>query len=283
MRPSSQCFGSVAGPFRRRLTPARLPHHAGARRRRGQAPSHRPPPRRLRVSVDRRPARDYVRLRDLELTPHFAVDHGMSTSLYYVDPDGNSVELQVDNFDDWGRSTEFMRSAPEFAADPIGTPDRSRRVSRRPRGRNLVRGAPPPCLLRRAPPVRADRPSPAAKRLERGARSVRSPGHRRSCAPTSSGGSRRPIRGRSRRRRGCRWPPARRRSPMPKFRPKSSDSLSVISYLLRLSATRSSRPGVVEAELVPLVRAARCSLMCQSWPPSRKLRAAPTKRSPLYC
>ena len=64
----------------------------------------------------------YARLRDLGLKPHFAVDHGMSTSLYYVDPDGNSVELQVDNFDDWGRSTDFMRSAPEFAADPIGTP-----------------------------------------------------------------------------------------------------------------------------------------------------------------
>ena len=42
--------------------------------------------------------------------------------MYYVDPDGNSVELQVDNFGDWGRSTDFMRSAPEFAADPIGTP-----------------------------------------------------------------------------------------------------------------------------------------------------------------
>jgi catechol 2,3-dioxygenase len=64
----------------------------------------------------------YVRLRDAGTTPHFAVDHGMSTSLYYVDPDGNSVELQVDNFDDWERSSEFMRSAPEFAADPIGTP-----------------------------------------------------------------------------------------------------------------------------------------------------------------
>jgi catechol-2,3-dioxygenase len=64
----------------------------------------------------------YRRLRDDGLRPHFAVDHGMSTSLYYVDPDGNSVELQVDNFDDWERSTEFMRSDPEFALDPIGTP-----------------------------------------------------------------------------------------------------------------------------------------------------------------
>lgn len=47
----------------------------------------------------------------------------MTTSLYYADPDGNSVELQSDNFGgDWARSTEFIRSAPEFAADPIGMP-----------------------------------------------------------------------------------------------------------------------------------------------------------------
>ena len=64
----------------------------------------------------------YARLRDAGLTPHLTVDHGMSTSMYYVDPDGNSVELQVDNFGDWKRFTDFMRSAPEFAADPIGTP-----------------------------------------------------------------------------------------------------------------------------------------------------------------
>src|SRR5258708_21035925 len=63
----------------------------------------------------------YVRLRDLGIKPHFTVDHGMTTSYYYLDPDGNSVELQIDNFGDWSRSTEFMRYAPEFAADPIGT------------------------------------------------------------------------------------------------------------------------------------------------------------------
>lgn len=62
----------------------------------------------------------YVRLAADGIKPHFTVDHGMTTSFYYVDPDGNSVELQVDNFGDWTRSTEFMRSAPEFEADPIG-------------------------------------------------------------------------------------------------------------------------------------------------------------------
>jgi catechol 2,3-dioxygenase len=69
----------------------------------------------------------YVRLKDDGITPHGCLDHGMTTSFYYADPDGNSVELQTDNFGDWQRSAEFMRSAPEFAADPIGVhidPDR---------------------------------------------------------------------------------------------------------------------------------------------------------------
>jgi len=44
----------------------------------------------------------------------------MTTSLYYADPDGNRLELQVDNFGDWRASTEFMRDSTEFAADPLG-------------------------------------------------------------------------------------------------------------------------------------------------------------------
>ena len=42
----------------------------------------------------------YKRLRSKGIGPHCALDHGMTLSLYYVDPDGNSVELQVDNFGD---------------------------------------------------------------------------------------------------------------------------------------------------------------------------------------
>ena len=62
----------------------------------------------------------YVRLKDEGITPHAALDHGLTTSLYYVDPDGNSVELQADNFRDWRASSEWMRTAPEFKANPIG-------------------------------------------------------------------------------------------------------------------------------------------------------------------
>jgi catechol 2,3-dioxygenase len=56
------------------------------------------------------------------IRPHMVLDHGMTLSFYFVDPDGNSVELQADNFGDWRRSKEFMRTAPEFAANPIGVP-----------------------------------------------------------------------------------------------------------------------------------------------------------------
>ncbi len=64
----------------------------------------------------------YARLASLDIAPHGSLDHGMTTSLYYQDPDGNSVELQADNFGDWQASSEWMRTAPQFAANPIGVP-----------------------------------------------------------------------------------------------------------------------------------------------------------------
>jgi catechol 2,3-dioxygenase len=64
----------------------------------------------------------YSRLSAIGILPHMSLDHGMTMSFYYVDPDGNSVELQYDNFGDWRQSTEWMRSSPEFARNPIGVP-----------------------------------------------------------------------------------------------------------------------------------------------------------------
>jgi catechol-2,3-dioxygenase len=64
----------------------------------------------------------YTRLKGLGILPHFTVDHGVTTSFYYLDPDGNSVELQVDNFGDWAQSTEWLCTSPQFAANPLGTP-----------------------------------------------------------------------------------------------------------------------------------------------------------------
>ena len=62
----------------------------------------------------------YLRLKDAGIEPDFCLDHGMTLSYYYADPDGNRVELQVDNFGNWAKSTEWMRTSEEFAANPIG-------------------------------------------------------------------------------------------------------------------------------------------------------------------
>jgi catechol-2,3-dioxygenase len=62
----------------------------------------------------------YDRLRQAGVEPAFSLDHGMTMSLYYKDPEGNFVELQSDNFSDWRLSGEYMRGSPQFAANPIG-------------------------------------------------------------------------------------------------------------------------------------------------------------------
>lgn len=69
----------------------------------------------------------YERLKGQGIEPVLAADHGPTTSLYYADPDGNSVELLVDNCGNWDQSAEYMQTSPEFAAKPMGTyvaPDR---------------------------------------------------------------------------------------------------------------------------------------------------------------
>ena len=69
----------------------------------------------------------YLRLKGAGITPALCLDHGMTLSYYYADPDGNHVEMQVDCFGDWTKSKEWMRSSDEFKANPIGVfvdPDR---------------------------------------------------------------------------------------------------------------------------------------------------------------
>ncbi len=63
----------------------------------------------------------WKRLDEAGIKPAFSLDHGLTCSIYYRDPDGNYVELQSDNFGDWVKSTAFMRSSADFAANPIGT------------------------------------------------------------------------------------------------------------------------------------------------------------------
>ena len=64
---------------------------------------------------------NYVRLRNHDVLPFLTLDHGITMSVYYQDPDGNGVEIQVDGFGDWADSTEWIANALDFAQNPIGT------------------------------------------------------------------------------------------------------------------------------------------------------------------
>ena len=64
----------------------------------------------------------YARMKEEEgIEPTFSLHHGLTISIYYRDPEGNYVELQSDAFGDWAKSTEWMRTAEDFRANPIGT------------------------------------------------------------------------------------------------------------------------------------------------------------------
>lgn len=63
---------------------------------------------------------NYERLRDEGIVPFLNLDHGMTISSYYQDPEGNGVEIQVDAFGSWSRSKEFMWASEEFDRNPIG-------------------------------------------------------------------------------------------------------------------------------------------------------------------
>jgi catechol-2,3-dioxygenase len=61
----------------------------------------------------------YRRLRAADIVPYWCINHGPTTSLYYRDPNGVQVELQVDNFPDLAALNAWMRS-DAFRANPIG-------------------------------------------------------------------------------------------------------------------------------------------------------------------
>ena len=61
----------------------------------------------------------YERLRDAGIKPVVTINHGPTTSMYYRDPDGNRVELQIDNFESIEELKGFFRS-DAFRDNPIG-------------------------------------------------------------------------------------------------------------------------------------------------------------------
>jgi catechol 2,3-dioxygenase-like lactoylglutathione lyase family enzyme len=61
----------------------------------------------------------HERLASSGIRPYWAVNHGPTTSLYYHDPDGNRVELQVDNFDTAEEGVAYC-ARREFMENPVG-------------------------------------------------------------------------------------------------------------------------------------------------------------------
>jgi catechol-2,3-dioxygenase len=63
----------------------------------------------------------YRRLRDDGIIPTRTTDHGSSISFYYLDPDGNQVELKVDTITEPAAQYAWLRSE-DFKNNPLGTP-----------------------------------------------------------------------------------------------------------------------------------------------------------------
>ncbi len=63
--------------------------------------------------------RTYERLKRLGIEPYWPIHHGVTISMYYRDPDGNSAELQVDAFASMEEAKAYMRS-DSFRNNPIG-------------------------------------------------------------------------------------------------------------------------------------------------------------------
>jgi catechol-2,3-dioxygenase len=87
----------------------------------------------------------YERLRDAGITPFWPINHGVTVSLYYRDPEGNRIELQADAFADMDDAKSYMRSEA-FATNPIGVMFDPEDLLRR-----LKAGEPAQSLLRRPP------------------------------------------------------------------------------------------------------------------------------------
>lgn len=61
----------------------------------------------------------YRRLKAHGILPHWPINHGVTTSMYYRDPDNNRVELQIDNFPTVTELQGYFQSKA-FAENPVG-------------------------------------------------------------------------------------------------------------------------------------------------------------------
>src|SRR3984885_6227033 len=61
----------------------------------------------------------YRRLKEHGIVPHWPINHGVTTSMYYRDPDNNRVELQIDNFPT-PRELDGYFHSQAFRDNPVG-------------------------------------------------------------------------------------------------------------------------------------------------------------------
>jgi hypothetical protein len=86
---------------------------------------------------------NWKRLAHLGIEPYWSVNHGPKTSMYYVDPDGNRIEFQVDNFNSAAEAKAYC-ALPEFAENSVGVDFDPEELLRR-----LTAGEPDASLKRR--------------------------------------------------------------------------------------------------------------------------------------
>ena len=61
----------------------------------------------------------YSELKESGIKPYWAVNHGMSASLYYADPDGNQMEFAVDCHESKAEGAAYW-NGPEIGGNPVG-------------------------------------------------------------------------------------------------------------------------------------------------------------------
>lgn len=87
----------------------------------------------------------YERLRDAGITPFWPINHGVTVSMYYRDPEGNRVELQADALPSMREAKAYMAS-DAFTSNPIGVMYDPEDLLRR-----FKAGEPADSLVRRPP------------------------------------------------------------------------------------------------------------------------------------
>ncbi|MEM6534238.1 MAG: VOC family protein [Pseudomonadota bacterium] len=61
----------------------------------------------------------YERLAAAGIKPYWTINHGGTLSMYYQDPDGNNLELQIDAFDSNEQTTQWLIES-DFSVNPVG-------------------------------------------------------------------------------------------------------------------------------------------------------------------